>query len=60
MSKRKTKPATAGERVTLAWYGKQLNLAHLRDAPLPALPPGTRVHADLTAFAQALLEDSDS
>ena len=33
MSKRKTKPATAGERVTLAWYGKQLNLAHLRDAP---------------------------
>ena len=36
------------------------NSAHLRDAPLPALPPGTRVHADLTAFAQALLENSDS
>ncbi|MBY0465166.1 MAG: D-glycero-beta-D-manno-heptose 1,7-bisphosphate 7-phosphatase [Burkholderiales bacterium] len=36
------------------------NSTHLRDAPLPALPPGTRVHADLAAFAQALLENSDS
>ena len=34
------------------------NSEHLRDMPLPPdLPPGTRVHQDLAAFAQALLAD---
>lgn len=37
------------------------NSAHLRDAPLPPdLPPGTRVHLNLAAFAEALLEGEGS
>jgi D-glycero-D-manno-heptose 1,7-bisphosphate phosphatase len=33
------------------------NSAHLRGAPvMPALPPGTRVHQDLAAFASSLID----
>lgn len=34
MSKRKTKPATAGEKITIRWYGvSQMDLATIREAP---------------------------